>query len=156
MYVSQTEAWLHFLVGEPGGDEWKVSCRLYREKYPELDRFFDVKGKRLLLPEKIGEVIDRASIFASQQQVIIPYVQVSVKGTQLHVEARGDKGVYKEWLPMEGNNQDLGFYMSVQVMRDMVKLGCRELIVGDVSVFVDSGSWWWIAAKIRPVEQEQG
>jgi hypothetical protein len=91
--VAKGNGWLHFRNKE--GVE--ISCRILNEdKYMNVNPLLLVKGTKVILPEKLEEVLARASIFAKRENILEEEVHITIESKTLTMEASSESGWFEE------------------------------------------------------------
>lgn len=62
--ICVTKHWIHFR----NTTGLVLSCRKFKDKYPDISDLLDVKGKRFRIPTGLKNLVERAEIFASEGQ----------------------------------------------------------------------------------------
>lgn len=91
--VSKGRGWVHFR--NRTGVE--ISCRILNEDtYVDTSAYLQMKGTRVILPDKLDEVLARASIFAKRDNMLEEEVDITIENKTLIMEASSDSGWFEE------------------------------------------------------------
>ncbi len=98
--MSEGNGWLHFRNRE--GVE--ISCRILNEdKYMNTAPYVNMKGNKIILPEKLDEVLARAQVFAKRESLLEEEVHIKIVGKVLTMKASSESGWFEEKVDMKNN-----------------------------------------------------
>lgn len=98
--MSEGNGWLHFRNKE--GVE--ISCRILNEdKYMNTAPYVNMKGDKIVLPEKLDEVLARAQVFAKRESILEEEVHITIAGKSLTMKASSESGWFEEKIEMKDN-----------------------------------------------------
>jgi DNA polymerase III sliding clamp (beta) subunit (PCNA family) len=89
-HIAVDSAFLHFITD----DHVVFSCRRVSFGYPNLDKLLTVEGQDLTLPDTLGETLQRAGVFSSDNED--DYVEIQVQGGMILVTGKGNSGWFQE------------------------------------------------------------
>lgn len=143
MEFSETEAWVHFR-NEAG---LVISCRRYTEDYPDFDEHIKVEGTKTSLPGGLGEAVERAEIFSSDN-VATDTVRVDFKEGRLRLTGEGAAGSHQEMKKVKYDGPPLSFRIAPAILRDIAarKQTC-EIATGKLKI--DGGKYVYIGCLIE-------
>jgi DNA polymerase III sliding clamp (beta) subunit (PCNA family) len=96
------------------------SCRVFEEKYPELDSFFDFEGFEIKFPEKIADVLDKASIFMDTSDDLGERVTISLQKKKMIVRGEGQKGWFEEEVPTKYKGDEVQFVVNPAFLKQAI------------------------------------
>lgn len=121
-----SENWIH-LTKEDGA---VFSCRIYKDKYPNLDVFFEMSGRPVRLPKELTEILDRGNIFSSkegEQEV----VTVTLAPKRCVIRGENAEGWFEEEADIRRQGDEtIKFAIAPQLLREILKHTFKA-IVGD-------------------------
>ena len=109
--MSETDTWLHFR--NPAGVV--LSCRRYVEKYHDVEGVLKDKGKAIVLPKRLGDAADRASVFSSEA-ANDNQVRVRLQEGLLRIRGVGEVGWYTETRKVTYDGPELEFLISPSLL----------------------------------------
>lgn len=136
---SETENWLHFKDKEG----LVVSCRRYSERYPKVDQHLEVDGKAVGFPKDIGDALDKAQIFSSEDPVS-NQVTVSLSEGRLRIEGKGPSGWYREQKKIKYNGVPLAFRIDPKLLSEISERS-KKCVVGEDKIRVDTGGFTYVS-----------
>jgi DNA polymerase III sliding clamp (beta) subunit (PCNA family) len=123
----------------------KFSCRMYKEKYPDLKDIFNIKGKELVLPKKLNEVINRARVFTLSPTILNELVTLKFEKDLLFVKAQNEYGKFEESIKVKHNlKNDLEFQVQPQVLQRMLSKDHLECMYNNNKLCFQSDNWKYI------------
>jgi len=115
--VGDSDEWLHFAADNDRG--MRIAIRKHNQEYPSLDKFLNRDGKKVALPEGLGNAVDRADVFLSAASGD-PVVSVQFRGNMVVLSASSDIGWYKEAHQIKWGGEPCSFLISSKVLRNIV------------------------------------
>jgi len=115
---TRTENWLHFR----NKDKVVTSCRKYAEDYPEFEKIIAAKGRKLVLPKELGEVVARAEVFSSDG-MDENQVEVRLKPDNLIVKGSGIYGWFEERVAVKYDGDSVHFALSPKLLVELSRKG---------------------------------
>jgi len=148
MYVStlsvaewaSTKAWLHFRTSKG----LVISCRKYREDYPDLQRILDVSGSPASLPKGLAEAASLAEVF-SAEDADNNEVEVSLLPGKVKIKGEGAAGSYIETKKMSYKGPSLKFTISPKLLVTITKRH-HECEVTSGALKVDGGRFVYVTS----------
>jgi DNA polymerase III sliding clamp (beta) subunit (PCNA family) len=151
-------------VALSAGGEWArfetddgttLCARSMSGAYPNLDHIYQVEGSEVQLTDALGEVLERARIFARRERQIDEEVTVAMRPNQVTISARCDGAEFSEVVRCEGVEGGVQFVIHPRFLASALESGTR-CVVGDRSVKFsgkgrdgegnDMGSWDHVVA----------
>jgi DNA polymerase III sliding clamp (beta) subunit (PCNA family) len=136
-------SWVHFR--NKGGTV--VSCVVYAEEFPNLDKLFDVQGEPIIFPKSIVEIIDRASIFSKNPDVLSEAIQVTLRPRLLNIRAESETGWVEESAPIRYKGESFSFNIIPYLMKDILK-DTQECTIGTNRIIFETEDWSYIASLL--------
>ena len=128
--------WLHF--HNPYG--LRLSIRKYAmEAYPDLGQFLALRGKKIRLPEALGEVLGRTKVFSEE------LVTIRVSSGIMQLTGTSECGEHSEEREIKYTGDPLSFGVPVKLMSDVIERN-KTCEVSDCTVRVDGGKWVFVAS----------
>jgi len=130
-----TTGWIHFKNEETGV---RFSCRTLEDRdYPDLDRFFDVEGLEIDLPEATAEILDRVRIFSEQEHAQDEEIEVTLRENKMVLHGKGSSGWMKERIKVGyGGDEEIRFHINPVFFSDILEI-LDSVIVADNMLKLD-------------------
>ena len=92
-HYNLTPGWVHFHNEE----EILFSCRTFPDpsEFPDTNRIFDLEGPAIELPEKLGDILERAAIFTMEKDGH-KSVDIQIEDGWIKARGEGDRGWSEE------------------------------------------------------------
>lgn len=145
--MSETDTWLHFR--NPAGVV--LSCRRYVEKYHDVDGVLKEKGKAIVLPKRLGDAADRASVFSSEA-VNDNQVRVRLQEGLLRIRGVGEVGWYTETRKVTYDGPELEFLISPSLLGQIADK-FREAFVDSNQLRVEGPEWVFVTCLGKPTDK---
>jgi len=137
--IAQTENWLHFR--NPTG--LTLSCRRYVETYPALEKFLVVEGgHKTMLPGGLDGIVEKASIFTSNDDYNLVTVELRKGGMRL--SGRGPNGWYSEIMEVKYAGDELRFAVAAKLLLEISKRA-KRCLVAPGRILVSTASWIYVS-----------
>ena len=141
--ISEGKGWIHFRTREGT----IISCRIYKDKFPETSALLAIKGTRLLLPDTIKEVLDRAMIFAKRDHILDESVIITMKDKKFMVKAESDSAWFKEEVDTPYNGEPIEFIITPYLLKGIVSETQAGILSGSKLKF--EGDGWVYLTMLR-------
>ena len=118
-----SDGWIH-LTKENGAI---FSCRTYKDTYPDLDAFFEVKGRPIRLPKELEEILDRGDIFSSDE--VRESVMITINPDKIIVRGENQYGWFEESADVKRRGKEtLIFSTNPKLLKDILKHSSRVIV----------------------------
>lgn len=142
--IAEGENWVHFATE----DGIEFSCRVFEENFPEVGDIIDsAKGSTIELPEKMGEVVDRAAIFCTQESILDQKMIVSISGRRLKLRAESETSWFEEQLNVSHEGEDITISINPHLLR-MILSQTRQCILSERCLKFAGENWEHVVALI--------
>ncbi len=141
--IAAGEGWIHF----KNKAKSQLSCRILVDKFPNVDKFFDFDGLKIEFPITMIEVIDRATVFAQQEDELEEEMEIILKKNRVVVKAKNDSGWFEESVNMEYSEEPFSFLIIPYLLRDILKEGSTCTVGNTMLQF--EGSGWKYASVLK-------
>lgn len=145
--MSETDTWIHFR--NPAGVV--LSCRRYVEKYHDVDGVLKEKGKAIVLPKRLGDAADRASVFSSEA-ASDNQVRVRLQEGLLRIRGVGEVGWYTETRKVTYDGPELEFLISPSLLGQIADK-FREAFVDSNQLRVEGPEWVFVTCLGKPTDK---
>lgn len=146
---TETQSWMHF---RNKGTKMVFSCRRYIEEFPDLSDFLHVEGSQLQLPKGIGDAVDKAEIFSSENNEKNE-VKVEIRKGVMRMKGEGPSGWYQEIKKLRYSGKALEFYISPKLLVQIANRA-NECIVSEDRLKIEAGNAIYVASLGLPNETE--
>lgn len=152
--VAKDEGWVHFKTK----NDAILSCRIFNmDKYPDVEKFFEVKGGKILLPKEVNEIIQRAAIFcerSAKDPLAVSTITIKLKKNLMIVQSRSEVGWFKESTVIDYTRKETVF----QVHPDLfvfATLVVRACTIGASSILFKGRGWKYVIALSAPEKNKE-
>lgn len=114
--IAEGKGWLHFLTE----NKTIISCRIFEDAFPNTLPHLNVTGKRLVLPEKIEEVIDRAMIFAKRDHILEEALTITFSPKKCEVSTKSETNWFKEAINSTYEGDILSFIITPYLLKGIL------------------------------------
>lgn len=148
---SETESWLHFR----NPDGLVFSCRRYVEDFPDMSRFLECAGQEVALPKGLGEAVEKAEIFSSEN-ADSNQVRVELRPGKLKIKGTGVSGWYSETKKMRYDGKPMSFLITPKLLLEITKRHNEcQIDAGAERLKVDGGKFTYVACLGKEDEKEE-
>ena len=134
--IAAGDGWIHF-KNKAGS---VLNCRILEDKFPDVNRFLDFEGLEITFPSSMIEVIDRAAVFAQQEDVLKEEMEIILKKNRVTVKAQNDSGWFEEAVNIKYTEDPFSFLIIPYLLRDILKEG-NSCTVGDKMLQFEGAGW---------------
>lgn len=138
--IAEGKGWIHFKTEEGT----ILSCRVFEEKYLELDPHVKVEGNWVTLPETIYDIVDRANIFAKRDSVFDEEITITIEKQKLTVRSESDAGWFEEKTKIESTDS-LKFKITPILFKSIIK-ETQSFICSNKALRFDGEDWFYVMA----------
>ena len=135
---SVTKSWIHFKNHEG----LVLSCRAYREDYPDLEKMMKVEGSSIVIPKGLKEAAECAAVFgvdrAGEAQVM-----VTLRDGKVRIRGEGITGFYEELKQVAYDGPPLQFVIAPDLLKHISEK-YKEATLSDSKLMAKGGSWTYI------------
>ena len=100
--------WIHFRTG----GQAVISSRLFNDTFPDVNAFFELKGKEIALPKRLKEMVDSVSSIIESKFEADKFLSVLISGKEKTItcSGQGDTNSFVRFESLEaGIQEDLSF-----------------------------------------------
>jgi DNA polymerase III sliding clamp (beta) subunit (PCNA family) len=127
--------WLHFINRE----STVFSCRSLDAEYPEaVWDFFNVKGKKVTMPDKFSKVVDRVQTLATQDVDIDRFVTLTMQKGNLNCKSKGDIGRVNEDVKIDFKGEKIQVNVHPELLMEILK-HIKDMTIGEKLLFEGEG-----------------
>ena len=143
------EAWAHF----KNKSNLIVSCRISKDKYPVLGKYYKVSGSPITLPKGIAEAAERAQTF-SIENVDRNRVSIELKRNAALIRGEGVLGWYEEIKKLKYSGPEIRFTIDPKLLVDIVSRN-NECEITEDRLKIDTGSYRYISCLGKVDEKKK-
>lgn len=114
--ISLGENWIHFK--DSAGAVF--SSRTLDGDYPDTDSILEVKGKEIVFPSSMVEVLGRAEVLTEEGLNLERLVGVKLEGNQIVVSSESQVGWYSEKFKVEYDGDPVEFFINSLFFREIL------------------------------------
>jgi DNA polymerase III sliding clamp (beta) subunit (PCNA family) len=138
--VAEGVGWVHFMT-ESGTI---LSCRIFEDKFPDMNPYTVVEGEKIALKETISEVLERAMVFSKRDDSISEMVTLTFKDGILEVTSESEIGWFKETIRIKWKGS-LSFNITPSLLRDILK-ETQEFTFNKHALRFEGEDWFFVVA----------
>lgn len=137
-FYNVTKNWCHFKTNE----DVIISCRMYEDiSFPDTDFLFDIDGPEVLFPSEMILKIEKAIIFAQQDDDQI--ITIEIKKNLINIKSKCDSGWYRGKIIMKSDTE-LSFEINPFFLKDILKSSNKCIISEQGLMKFDSDDWSYV------------
>ena len=123
--ICTTKTWFHMRTP----DDLVYSCRRYVDTYNSLDKFFQTKGKKIVLPDAMGEFVEHVHTFSKQNADDYITVELS-KGRMTFKTTSQGRGWHKatDSDTVKYRGPDLTFSIRPALVKEILQRGNKAMV----------------------------
>lgn len=143
--ISIGKGWVHF----KSESDTIISCRIILDKFPNVTQVLNVKGTKIILPQTINEVLEKAMIFAKRDHITDEIVSITIYEKKLVINAKSDTSWYEEDVNINYNGEKIIFSITPYLLKSILS-ETRECILGnEVNKLKFEGEGWQYVTMLR-------
>lgn len=122
------------------GKDILFSCVKYNYEYPDIESEFNIKGKKIKLPNELNKILERTQIFTKAQNKEDLKIDLIIKSNSIICKAQGIAGSLEESIDIRYRGPDIKIKINPLFLQEAKTLGntnlytFKEIIIGDYSV----------------------
>jgi DNA polymerase III sliding clamp (beta) subunit (PCNA family) len=142
--IAEGDGWIHFRTAA----DTVLSCRILEDAYPDTTQFLNVEGVEIVFPKTIKDILDRASVFAKQGDVVNEEVSVTLENKRITLRSQSETGKFEEESNSSYDGEIIEFTIVPYLLRDI--LSETQVCVYNGSMLKFEGeNWKYINAIIE-------
>lgn len=110
------EGWVHFSNEE--GTE--ISCRIFTDTYPDTSSVLETRGDRIILPQTIDEVLERAMVFSKRDHLLDEIVTITIQDRSLEISSQAKTGWFREEINMKYTGDKILFSITPSLLKGIL------------------------------------
>jgi DNA polymerase III sliding clamp (beta) subunit (PCNA family) len=130
--ISLNDSWALFEAQETAT---VFSSRVFNNDYPEVDKFFDVKGTNIEFPSTMKEIIDSVSYFAEGDIDLDKKVKISVDKDKIVCRGEKEKGWIEKTMPFKFKGKPFEFQTNPIFFSQMISKSLTVTIGKEAILF---------------------
>lgn len=132
--IAEGNGWVHFKTET----NTILSCRIFNEdKFPDVERFLNVTGKDIILPEAIREIIERAMVFNQNM------IEINLENKKLVVNSQSVNGKITEEAKIRYTDAPFSFLINPQLLLDITQHSL-ECVLSDRFLKFQGENWIYV------------
>lgn len=141
--IAQSDGWVHFQT-EKGS---VMSCRVFEDKFVDLDALLDVKGIELKFPKTINDVLEKAAVFSKRDYWMDEQVHVDLFDNKVKIHSKSDCGSFEEVLNMKYAGEPVQFAITPILLKNIITQ-TQMAVISDNKIRFEGEDWEYIAILI--------
>lgn len=138
--VYQTSGWLHFR----NANDTVLSCRTLMDTYPSTEGHLKMKGKKLMFPKTMPDILDRVMVFTKQDDLMKEEMQIELKSNKLVVKGKNDYGWFEEKAPVKYQGKKASFWINPNLLKNILKRS-NKCMLNEEKIKFKGRDWEYIA-----------
>ena len=136
-HISGGKRWVHFKTE----DGTILSCRVFDGKYPDPSAILAMRGDPITLPKALGEILDKAEIFAKRELDSQDAAELSLTSNgKLMIKAECESGRFEETARVKYDGEGFTVIVHPGMLRT-IATKVRECSLGKTFMRFDSDNW---------------
>lgn len=140
-WVAEGRGWIHF---KSEGGLIEFSCRVVKGEYPPIYKAAEGEGTKVELPSTMQDVLSKASVFCTQEQVLDQRVKVVISEKRLKLRADGETGWFEEEVNMAYRGEPITFSINPHLLQSILDQ-TRICQIGEKTLKFIGDRWQFIA-----------
>ena len=146
--IAFDETWLHF---RNSTEDLTYSVRKYEEPYPEMTKFYKVKGNTLQFPGGLKEKIDAANLFSSDSTNETNQILIELSPGKMKIKGTGSYGWHEVRSKVSYTGDPLSFLVSPRLLADFSSKA-HECSVTAERLLVNGDGYKWLGCLVAAGE----
>jgi len=144
--VAKSNGWIHF-SNEVGSE---ISCRIFNDDtYPDTSKILNMTGDRLILPQIIDEVLERAMVFSKRDHLLDEIITITIQNMVLEVSAKSSTGWFKEKVNMKYSEDPIIFSITPFLLKGILSETRECFINKERTKLKFEGEGWQYVTMLR-------
>jgi DNA polymerase III sliding clamp (beta) subunit (PCNA family) len=110
--IAEGKGWIHFKTTYGT----ILSCRLFDDIFPDTAPYLAGKGKQIVFPRSINDVLERANIFTEYD-----LVSISLQDKKLKINAKFNTGWFEEEVNAKYEDEPISFMINPGLLKGILK-----------------------------------
>lgn len=139
--IAWGQGWVHFRANQ----QTILSCRLFDGVYPNTNAYLIADGARVVFPQTIMDVLERAVVFAKRDSFLLESVTVTLSNNRLKMtsEAEEHTGWFEEEINMKYDDEEVVFSITPHLLKDIL-MATKECIISKGKLKFNEETWEYI------------
>lgn len=140
--IAESEGWVHFKTDEGT----VISCRTFNDTYVDTAQYLKLKkgGSKIVFPDNLKEILDRAIIFTEEENVANSYVDIEVGAKKIVVKSKSETAWFEESSRIKYDGEPVSFTITVKLIADILSL-TNECILLDKMLRFTGENWVYLS-----------
>lgn len=143
--MSISEGWVHF----KNSLNTVISCRTLADEFPETSPFLEVKGKSLILPAIISEIVERAEIFSKLDSMSESSVEINLSKNSIKISGQSDSGWFEEITKIKYSENPLNFKITPALFKSILNKSNHCIVAESLDKIKFEGENWQYSALLK-------
>jgi DNA polymerase III sliding clamp (beta) subunit (PCNA family) len=140
--IAEGKGWIHFKTTYGT----ILSCRILADAFPDTAPYLAGKGKQIIFPRSINEVLERAGVFTSDN-----LIDVHLEDKKLKISAKFETGWFKEEVNTRYEDEVIHFKINPALLKGILKETQSGELAKNKMLFRGEG---WIYMTTLTAEKE--
>lgn len=139
--IAEGKGWVHFQT--KAGTE--ISCRIFEEDFPDVTALLEADGVKLILPQSLQEILDRAMVIAKRERSIEENVSIDLVDKKLKIKAESEVGWVTEETPLRYDGKPIHFDITPYLLKGILS-ETQECELSENKIKFEGEGWVYISA----------
>jgi DNA polymerase III sliding clamp (beta) subunit (PCNA family) len=139
--ISEGKGWVHFQTEEGT----VISCRVFEDKYPDLNSLLKVEGEKITFPKTLEEVLDSAGVFSKQQNILDESISLTLGEKRLKIRAESDEGWYENEVNMNYTGSPVKINVTPYLLKNIIS-ETLDCVLSKHKLCFEGDGWKYITA----------
>lgn len=143
--MAEGDGWGHFRTKEGT----VFSCRVFADNYPDTSSLFEVEGEALEFPKNLGEILDKANVFAKQDFALDQKTEITIAENKMIVRTENAMGWFEAEANIRYKGDPITLIINPQFLQEIAEkeLSC---VVGKTVLKFEGKNWKHVVALFVP------
>ena len=138
--VSEGNGWVHFRTKEGT----IISCRTFKETFVDTSKYLkNIKGKKIVFPKSLNEVLDKAIIFTNKEQGIVDTIDIEISENIITIKSKSDSSWFREKIKIHYTGEPIVFSIKASMLKDIVAY-TDECILNKNILYFQTEDWTYL------------
>ena len=135
--------WVHF----KSDTETIMSCRIFSAEFPQVDPILKMPkdSMKIEFPEKVKEVIEKATIFAKRQFSFEEFIYLTLSKNSIKVEALSEAARFEETIKCDYKGAEFAFKTNPNLFLDILKQKVFTASLCSNRIKFQTDDWQYVA-----------
>ncbi len=145
--IAKSESWVHFRTEA----DTVMSCRIFEDDYPDTTKYLKTEGYEISFPKTMGDILDRASVFAKREATKDEEVEVTLKNNSIKIRSESPSGWFEEEANTKFKEDPVSFAIVPGLLKDILS-ETQSCILGEEKLKFEGAGWEYVVSLLADEE----